>query len=48
MQSAPVLDLWVPYTIIELRRTRGFHASEEPRWISRIHISTSKVYVLIL
>ena len=48
MQSVPTFDLWVAYTIIELRRTRGFHANEEPRWIRRIRVSASKLYVLIL
>ena len=46
MQLTPVLNLWAQYTIIELRQTRGFHASEEPHWCS--HIAASKLYVLIL
>ena len=48
MQSARALNLWAPYTIIEPRQTRGFHANEEPRWIRWTKIPASKLYVLIL
>lgn len=48
MEFTPVFNIWEMYTIIELRRTRGFHANEERRWIRCIRTSASKLYVLIL